>query len=171
MILLPLDSAPTSIENWQSTKESNMDLKLELSLEKFTNENNGKNSTPILVFHAKNIGEKLSLFVVSEKSRSSVFAGYSIITLYISVVLVVGKLIRGVFSGTYYKIIYDHMPNPNPLLKLCNGVEISRYENKLLKEGTLYLELIEILRSSELIKMITKSSKDFYVFKKSDEDD
>jgi hypothetical protein len=83
-------------------------------------------------------------------------------------VLVVGNLIRGVFSGTYYKVIYVDMPNPSPLLKLCTGVQIARHENDLIKEGGLYYELIEVLRSTELIKLITKTSKEVYKFKQPD---
>eukprot|EP00826_Nyctotherus_ovalis_P037579 TRINITY_DN3437_c0_g1_i6.p1 TRINITY_DN3437_c0_g1~~TRINITY_DN3437_c0_g1_i6.p1 ORF type:complete len:114 (+),score=28.28 TRINITY_DN3437_c0_g1_i6:104-445(+) len=108
----------------------------------------------------------MTLFAISEKSKSSFFAGYSIITLYISVVLVIGNVIRGIFSGTYYKVIYEEMPNPTPLLKLCTGVEIARHEYDLEKEGELYYELIEVLRSTELIKLITKTSKEVYKFKK-----
>lgn len=121
------------------------------------------------MLNAYNNLDKSGLFAISDKAKSSMFAGSSIITLYISVVLVVGKLIRGVFSGTYYKIIYEDMPSPGPLLKLCASIEISRHQNRLAKEGELYYELIEVLRSTELLKLITKTSKEVYHFKNEEE--
>lgn len=118
----------------------------------------------ILAFHVENKGEELRMYVVSEKSRTSFLAGYSLITLYVSVVLVAGNIIRGAFSGNYTTIMYEEMPNPTPLLKLCDGIGVARYENDLIEETALYWTLIEVLRSNELMKLITKSSQEFYMF-------
>jgi len=164
-MILTLETEPRPVENWNNDTESFLDLKLHFRLSKLK----GANNETLLRLSALNIGKELGLYTVSENSRHSMFSGYSIITLYISVVLVIGKLIRGALSGTYYKIIYEDMPNPSPLLKLCAGVEIARHENRLVKEGELYYELIEVLRSTELLKLITKTSKDVYTFKKEEE--
>ena len=50
------------------------------------------------------------------------------------------------------------MPRPDSLLLLCEGVLISRLENNIEREEELYYILIDIIRSPEVIKMITDSS-------------
>ncbi len=123
---------------------------------------NGTQSVPM--FSAKTASRQLAILVASEKSRSSFLADYSVITLYLSVVLVIGRLIRGFVAGSSDKVIYEEIPKPGPLLRLCSGVVIARYDDDLIREGELYLEIIEVMRSTEVLKMITKTSKDVYVF-------
>jgi len=125
----------------------------------------------IPIFNAVIDADHIYLVVVSEKSRTSIFAGYSIITLYVSVIFVIGRLLRGFLSGAAFKILYEDMPKPGVLLRLCIGVSIARYENDLRREGELYLELIEVLRSTEVMKLITKNSKEVYFFAKRETDE
>lgn len=157
---MPLESAPSPVENWESYPSIMGNLTLNLTME-YVNTSKG---AVVPTFRVEAMASDIKLHVISEKSRTSIFAGYSIITLYVSVVLVVGRLLRGMFSGTYYKIVYDDMPNPTPLLKLCSGVEVARYEGNLIEESRLYWSLIEVLRSNELIKLITKTSHEFYIY-------
>ena len=55
-------------------------------------------------------------------------------------------------------MILKEMPYPDDLLLICNSVVSSRLENKLEREEELYYVLIDIMRSPEMIKAITKSS-------------
>eukprot|EP00826_Nyctotherus_ovalis_P060858 TRINITY_DN8592_c0_g1_i2.p1 TRINITY_DN8592_c0_g1~~TRINITY_DN8592_c0_g1_i2.p1 ORF type:complete len:147 (+),score=43.45 TRINITY_DN8592_c0_g1_i2:436-876(+) len=146
-MVLTLEDNPKPIDDWELHPEARANLELTLELKQFNDAKGGK----LLMLNAYNNLDKSGLFAISDKAKSSMFAGYSIITLYISVVLVVGKLIRGIFSGTYYKIIYEDMPSPGPLLKLCACIEISRHQNRLAKEGELYLSLIHICRCRRAI--------------------
>ena len=50
------------------------------------------------------------------------------------------------------------MPKPDQLLLICEGILISRIENNLEREEELYYILIDIMRSPEILKMITDSS-------------
>ena len=50
------------------------------------------------------------------------------------------------------------MPNPDSLLLICEGILISRLEDNIEREEELYYILIDVIRSPEVIKMITESS-------------
>jgi hypothetical protein len=50
---------------------------------------------------------------------------------------------------------------PNKLLNVCEGIRISRIKKDYLKEEQLYYLLIDLMRSPEIIKSITKSSLAF----------
>ena len=47
---------------------------------------------------------------------------------------------------------------PNKLLSLCEGIRIARIKKDYLQEEQLYYVLIDLMRSPEMIKNITKSS-------------
>jgi len=155
-----LDDLPKGIDNWEENESLAIDLKLNLTLVNVS----GAGNKVLMSFQVENIGKELRIYTVSEKSRTSFLAGYSLITLYLSVVLVAGNVIRGVFSGTYTVIMYEEIPDATPLLKLCDGVSMARYTNDLIEESVLYWTLIEVLRSNELMKLITKTSQDIYPF-------
>jgi hypothetical protein len=88
-------------------------------------------------------------------SKTSV--SYNILTFYISFVIVVGRVIRGIIAGAAEKIILTEMPEPGPLINLCEGIKISRYRNDLERELHLYYVLIDFMRSPEILKKLTKS--------------
>lgn len=64
------------------------------------------------------------------------------------------------------------MVNPDDLLLICNAISIARSENDLIKyidyiinfirENMLYFELIDILRSPEIVKVMTGSWSDTF---------
>ena len=60
--------------------------------------------------------------------------------------------------GQAERVIYTEMVNPNKLLTLCEGIRISRIKKDFLQEGRLYYLLIDLMRSPEMMKSITKSS-------------
>jgi hypothetical protein len=85
-------------------------------------------------------------------------SSYNVLTFYIAFVLVIGKFIRTFISGETERVIYTEMPRPAKLLKICEGIKISRYKKDLEREDQLYYVLIDLLRSPEMLKMITKPS-------------
>lgn len=99
----------------------------------------------------------ISLYVISEK-YSPVTFNFSVITFYISVVYLIGKILRMIISGGANNIPLVDMPNPDPFINVCTGIYVSRMNGCLDTEETLYYELIDMLRSPELMKMISGSS-------------
>jgi hypothetical protein len=67
-----------------------------------------------------------------------------------------------VILGSSSKIIYDDMAKPDPLLRLCEGVVMARMEGNLETEGRLYFVLIDVLRSTEVLKLITRPAIEAY---------
>ena len=128
-------------------------------------ENKDNKNLTTRVFYIKGLTGVTDMYIVSEKNLDSLFGDITILSLYVGVVYGLARLIHGCFLGRYYKLIYDSIPNPNPLLRLCAGVIIARHENELEKEAELYFELVEALRSTELLRLITKTSKDVLPFK------
>lgn len=62
-----------------------------------------ENGTRIPIFHAELLGNQGEhyIYVASEKAKSALLMSFSVMTLYVSVVLVIGRLIRGVISGKF----------------------------------------------------------------------
>ena len=89
---------------------------------------------------------------------SDVLFGYDVITFYITFIFVSGKIIRAIFLGEAEKIIYREMVNQKKLFSVCEGIKISRMRKNFLQEGKLYLLLIEMMRTPEIIKKMTQSS-------------
>jgi hypothetical protein len=96
-------------------------------------------------------------FTWSEKVTTSLIA-YSVVTFYIVIVLGVGRAIRAVIITGSERIFITDMPRPDSLILICEGILISRLENNLEREEQLYYVLVDIMRSPEILKMITASS-------------
>ena len=115
----------------------------------FTLEKNkkiGKNEEGGLVFHA-----------FSDKVSSST-SGYSVLTFYVSFILLAGTYVRNFFSGQAEKITLTELPNPEAIINLCEGVQVSRYSFDYEQEEKLYYILIELMRSPDYLKILTESS-------------
>ncbi len=97
------------------------------------------------------------LFVTFSDLVSQTTASYDVLGFYISFILVIGKVIRSIISGEETRIILTEMPEPESLITLCEGIKISRYRRDFKKEEYLYYVLIDLMRSPEIIKIITKS--------------
>ena len=72
----------------------------------------------------------ISFFTFSSKISPSYFK-YSVLTFYISIVLVIGKLIRGVLVIGGNRIFIYEIPNSEQLLMLCECVYIYRMRSQL----------------------------------------
>lgn len=61
-------------------------------------------------------------------------------------------------EAPFEKIVIDEMPYPDQLLNICDGIKLARYRNELVKEEELYYLLMDLFRSPEILKVMTKSS-------------
>ncbi|KAG2458531.1 PIEZ2 protein, partial [Polypterus senegalus] len=94
----------------------------------------------------------LEMYVFSDKvSPPSLgfLAGYGIMGLYASVVLVIGKFVREFFSGISHSIMFEELPNVDRILKLCTDIFLVRETGELELEEDLYAKLIFLYRSPE----------------------
>ncbi|KAF7220893.1 piezo-type mechanosensitive ion channel component 1 isoform X2 [Nothobranchius furzeri] len=76
-------------------------------------------------------------------------AGYGIMGLYVSVVLVIGKFVRGFFSEISHSIMFEELPCVDRILKLCMDIFLVRETGELELEEELYSKLIFLYRSPE----------------------
>ncbi|XP_018096993.1 piezo-type mechanosensitive ion channel component 1 isoform X2 [Xenopus laevis] len=84
-------------------------------------------------------------------------AGYGIMGLYVSIVLVVGKFVRGFFSEVSHSIMFEELPCVDRILKLCQDIYVVRERGELGLEEELYAKLIFLYRSPEtMIKWTTE---------------
>ncbi|XP_056869498.1 piezo-type mechanosensitive ion channel component 2-like isoform X1 [Takifugu flavidus] len=96
----------------------------------------------------------LQLLVFSDKvSPPSLgfLAGYGIMGLYASVVLVIGKFVREFFSGISHSIMFEELPCVDRILKLCTDIFLVRETGELELEEELYAKLIFLYRSPETL--------------------
>uniref|UniRef100_A0A671MFR1 Piezo-type mechanosensitive ion channel component 2-like n=1 Tax=Sinocyclocheilus anshuiensis TaxID=1608454 RepID=A0A671MFR1_9TELE len=105
----------------------------------------------------------LQLYVFSDKvSPPSLgfLAGYGIMGLYASVVLVIGKFVREFFSGISHSIMFEELPCVDRILKLCTDIFLVRETGELELEEDLYAKLIFLYRSPEtMIKWTREKNK------------
>ncbi|XP_032925871.1 piezo-type mechanosensitive ion channel component 1 [Catharus ustulatus] len=76
-------------------------------------------------------------------------AGYGIMGLYVSIVLVIGKFVRGFFSEISHSIMFEELPCVDGILKLCQDIFLVRETGELELEEELYAKLIFLYRSPE----------------------
>ncbi|XP_072772689.1 piezo-type mechanosensitive ion channel component 1 [Nerophis lumbriciformis] len=94
----------------------------------------------------------LSMIIFNDKvSPPSLgfLAGYGIMGLYVSVVLVIGKFVRGFFSEISHSIMFEELPCVDRILKLCIDIFLVRETGELELEEELYSKLIFLYRSPE----------------------
>jgi hypothetical protein len=75
----------------------------------------------------------LRLRVASDKYTRAIF-GYSVMSFYISIILVIANYFRFLFQGTVHTIITSDIPHPDPALALCNAIFTARRERNLKRE-------------------------------------
>ena len=101
----------------------------------------------------KKTAAPIRLIVVSEPNTSDLISGvsFTVAGLYLSVVLVVSRMLRGAFQNSTFKIIYDEIPQPDILIQMCNAIDASRLYGDLLTEFRLYNALMKFLRSPAIL--------------------
>ena len=80
---------------------------------------------------------------------------FSVIGLYVSVVLVIGRFIRGYVSALPQNLLIDQIAEPDPLLKLCDDIFTVREMKILIMEEILVGKLYFIFRSPERLIALT----------------
>ncbi|KAM9458128.1 LOW QUALITY PROTEIN: piezo-type mechanosensitive ion channel component 2 [Salvelinus alpinus] len=153
----PTDSEAKPIQ--QLCKEEEF---ITLALERFHNDSaevqewwivNQTSPGKINVRSPKNLYDAgLELYVFSDQvSPPSLgfLAGYGIMGLYASVVLVIGKFVREFFSGISHTIMFEELPNVDRILKLCTDIFLVRETGELDLEEDMYAKLIFLYRSPE----------------------
>ena len=100
--------------------------------------------------------EGIFFYILSDKI-SSTTSGYSVITFYITFILLVGNYIRNFFAGSK-KIIFTEIPDCLDIINLCEGIKIARNSYHFEQEENLYYILMELMRSPDYLKYLTKSS-------------
>jgi len=105
--------------------------------------------------------EPLELHTFSDQI-SETTSGYSVLTFYISFVLLAGNYIREFLANEPEKIMLEELPHPKKIVELCEGIKIARYSYDFKNEEYLYTILIELMRSPDYLKLITDSSLDHF---------
>ncbi|XP_075252241.1 piezo-type mechanosensitive ion channel component 1-like [Convolutriloba macropyga] len=107
--------------------------------------------------------EDLTVITFNERvfpQSVSFLAGYGIIGLYLSLVLVIGKFVRMFVSDISYKIPFDELPNVDKVLKLCLDIYLCREVKEFALEEDLFAKLMYIYRSPEMLINFTKLKLD-----------
>lgn len=86
---------------------------------------------------------------IKQASYSCLSVFSSIVGLYMSVVLVIGKFIRELFNGISRSIMFDELPCVDRILKLCSDIFLVREAEELELEEQLFAKLIFLYRSPE----------------------
>ena len=116
-------------------------------------------------------------FHIFNDKISETTSGYSVLTFYLTFVLVAGSYVQEFLSSEPEKIMFTELPHPEKIVNLCEGIKISRYSYDFKKEEYLFTILIELMRSPDYLKLLTQSSIDHFkkrekkTFKNSDEEE
>lgn len=116
----------------------------------------------MIVLNTKSLFKK-KMMIFNMKSLLFCFSFYwhcSIVGLYMSVVLVIGKFVREFFTGISRSIMYEELPCVDRVLKLCNDIFVVRETGEMEMEEQLFEKLIFLYRSPEtMIKMTRKKNE------------
>ena len=98
------------------------------------------------------------VFHVFSDQVSTTTSGTTILTFYVSFVLLAGTYIRNFFASRPETIILTEMPHAEEIINLCEGIRLARYMYDFEQEEKLYYVLIELMRSPDYLRTLTKSS-------------
>ena len=99
--------------------------------------------------------EGITIYVLLDNYSKNLAMFTSVVAMYTGFVLIIGNLIRGIFTGQTTKIWTTDVPKSEQIIRICEGVTAARIEGNTFREEVLYWELIDIMRSPEMIKLIT----------------
>lgn len=100
---------------------------------------------------------ELKFYVMSDK-YSPVTMNTGVLTFYVSVVYLLGRFLRMITGGSAENFIMTEIPMPDKLLEMCDATYLARMAGNLKEEETLFYELVDIVRSPEMIKVFTGRS-------------
>jgi hypothetical protein len=93
----------------------------------------------------------------------SFLKGIGIVALYTTFVLALGRLLRSVLANKVSTLIFENIANPAVLENMVRCISVAREYGDLRLEHTIYLELIDLLRSPERLFGVTGSLRYLYV--------
>lgn len=80
--------------------------------------------------------------------------------VYTTLVLVIGRLIRGFFAETCFKIMFEDMPNVDRVLQLCYDIYLVREACEFCLEEDLFAKLVFLFRSPETLIKWTRPKEE-----------
>jgi hypothetical protein len=105
------------------------------------------------------------LLFISERamgSRASQSTGpsvsFSVVGLYIGVVLTIGRFLRVSIQGSSKRIMTEELPSTGTLSQVCQGIQIARLFRDPVTEAKLYYDLIRLFRDPQLLIAATRRS-------------
>ena len=102
------------------------------------------------------------LFVFSQRLPTESSLNLGLVGVYVTIVLAVGKFLRVYVQGNSSNIIYQDVPDPSVVLTMCKDLYSARLLGQLVLEEQLYCEIINLLRSPELLLRKTGTYVHFY---------
>ena len=105
-------------------------------------------------------------FHIFNDKISETTSGYSVLTFYLTFVLVAGSYVQEFLASEPEKIMFEELPHPEKIVNLCEGIKISRYSYDFKNEEYLFTILIELMRSPDYLKLLTQSSIDHFKIRK-----
>lgn len=102
-------------------------------------------------------GTEPEFTVFSQLTSIGFLQGYSIMTFYTGIVVLMGSMFRPILMSYTCRAFVFEATYPDPILRLCESVHLARYQRDLMGEEQNYRLLQEILRSPELLKSLTGS--------------
>ncbi|MES1908120.1 MAG: hypothetical protein MHM6MM_001113 [Cercozoa sp. M6MM] len=98
------------------------------------------------------------LTVSNEVLSSSLFglANLDVITLYVTVVLTVGRFLRQMVAEKLHQIVYEDVMNADFIFRLCMGIYLARAQREFLQEEHHFRILIRIYRDPTLLLLLTR---------------
>ncbi|TRY96182.1 hypothetical protein DNTS_026761, partial [Danionella cerebrum] len=149
---------------FEEGEESFQDVTLSLMRDASVNSSGAQEWWDIRVADCKGSCDVLPMVIFNDKvSPPSLgfLAGYGIMGLYVSVVLVIGKFVRGFFSEISHSIMFEELPCADRILKLCMDIFLVRETGELELEEELYSKLIFLYRSPEtMIKWTREKTRE-----------
>eukprot|EP00064_Thunnus_orientalis_P016523 superscaffoldBa00003300_g16589 len=152
---------------YKGNEDGYLNITLSLMSDRSLNVNGNQEWWDIAIAGCKESCGVLPMVIFNDKvSPPSLgfLAGYGIMGLYVSVVLVIGKFVRGFFSEISHSIMFEELPCVDRILKLCTDIFLVRETGELELEEELYSKLIFLYRSPETMIKWTRDihSQDRY---------
>eukprot|EP00927_Polykrikos_kofoidii_P014745 TRINITY_DN1650_c0_g1_i12.p1 TRINITY_DN1650_c0_g1~~TRINITY_DN1650_c0_g1_i12.p1 ORF type:complete len:2631 (-),score=386.72 TRINITY_DN1650_c0_g1_i12:114-7970(-) len=101
----------------------------------------------------------LFIVLVGQIALLAEFFGSSVTALYTGFVIVFWRALNGGFRDRSKFVIYEEMPDTSMIIDLISGIYIARNQGDLMVEWRLYHELLAILRSPELLMLVTSKTQ------------
>ncbi|KAG5490221.1 hypothetical protein JKF63_00340 [Porcisia hertigi] len=92
----------------------------------------------------------------------SFLKGIGIVAIYTTLVLAFGRLLRSILANQVSTLLYSNMANPTVLENMVRCIGMARAYGDLRLEHTIYIELVDLLRSAERLSSVTGSLRCLY---------